>query len=162
MKNVREFIWPVIGLLAVVVSGWLLYRELRGMSLDDVWDSLTAVPAHRYALAAPLDPRRLCGAGLVRPHRSPASGRAPHFVAVRVDHLVHDLCAVAQHRRLGLLRRARALSRLYLEGPERPADRGAGGPVLLHLRARHHPARRVALAPIRLCCTGSRSFCPRC
>jgi uncharacterized membrane protein YbhN (UPF0104 family) len=52
MKNVREFIWPVIGLLAVVVSGWLLYRELRGMSLDDVWDSLTAVPAHRYTLAA--------------------------------------------------------------------------------------------------------------
>ena len=52
MKNVREFIWPVIGLLAVVISGWLLYRELRGMSLDDVWDSLTAVPAHRYALAA--------------------------------------------------------------------------------------------------------------
>src|ERR687893_1811525 len=52
MKNVREFIWPVIGLLAVIVSGWLLYRELRGMSLDDVWDSLTAVPSHRYALAA--------------------------------------------------------------------------------------------------------------
>src|ERR1041384_6729525 len=52
MKNVREFIWPLIGLLAVVVSGWLLYRELRGMSLDDVWGSLTAVPAHRYGLAA--------------------------------------------------------------------------------------------------------------
>src|SRR3954454_15554761 len=51
MKNVREFIWPLIGLLAVIVSGWLLYRELRGMSLDDVWDSLTAVPSHRYALA---------------------------------------------------------------------------------------------------------------
>jgi uncharacterized membrane protein YbhN (UPF0104 family) len=51
MKNAREFIWPAIGLLAVVVSGWLLYRELRGLSLDDVWDSLTAIPAHRYALA---------------------------------------------------------------------------------------------------------------
>ncbi len=51
MKNVREFIWPVIGLLAVVVSGWLLYNELRGLSLDDVWDSLTAVPGRRYALA---------------------------------------------------------------------------------------------------------------
>src|ERR687897_1065888 len=51
MKNVREFIWPLIGLLAVVVSCWLLYRELRGLSLDDVWDSLTAVPSHRYALA---------------------------------------------------------------------------------------------------------------
>jgi uncharacterized membrane protein YbhN (UPF0104 family) len=51
MKNVREFIWPVIGLLAVVISGWLLYRELRGLSLDDVWESLTAVPPERYALA---------------------------------------------------------------------------------------------------------------
>jgi uncharacterized membrane protein YbhN (UPF0104 family) len=51
MRNVREFIWPIIGLAAVVVSGWLLYRELRGMSLDDVWGSLKAVPNHRYALA---------------------------------------------------------------------------------------------------------------
>lgn len=52
MKNAREFIWPVIGLAAVVVSGWLLYSELRGLSLDDVWDSLAAIPGHRYALAA--------------------------------------------------------------------------------------------------------------
>jgi len=51
MKNVREFIWPVIGLLAVCVSGWLLYRELRGLSLDDVWESLKAVPSHRYLMA---------------------------------------------------------------------------------------------------------------
>lgn len=51
MKKVREFIWPVIGLAAVVISIWLLYRELRGLSLNDVWDSLTAVPLHRYALA---------------------------------------------------------------------------------------------------------------
>jgi uncharacterized membrane protein YbhN (UPF0104 family) len=51
MKNVREFIWPLIGLIAVVVSGWLLFRELRGLSLDAVWASLTAIPAHRYALA---------------------------------------------------------------------------------------------------------------
>jgi uncharacterized membrane protein YbhN (UPF0104 family) len=52
MKNVREFLWPIIGLLAVVVSGWLLYRELRGLSLDDVWESLTAVPTERYVYAA--------------------------------------------------------------------------------------------------------------
>jgi len=51
MKNWREFLWPIIGLLAVVVSGWLLYRELRDISLVDVWVSLTAIPAHRYALA---------------------------------------------------------------------------------------------------------------
>lgn len=51
MKNVREFMWPFIGLAAVVVSGWLLYRELRGISLDDVWDSLKAVPSHRFLMA---------------------------------------------------------------------------------------------------------------
>jgi glycosyltransferase 2 family protein len=51
MKNVREFIWPLIGLTAVLVSGWLLFRELRGLSLDAVWASLTAIPAHRYLLA---------------------------------------------------------------------------------------------------------------
>ncbi len=52
MRNVREFVWPVIGLLAVVVSGWLLYRELRGLSLSDLEASLTSIPAHRYGLAA--------------------------------------------------------------------------------------------------------------
>jgi glycosyltransferase 2 family protein len=52
MKNVREFVWPVIGLVAVVVSGWLLYRELRGISLVAVWESLAAIPLHRYLLAA--------------------------------------------------------------------------------------------------------------
>ena len=52
MKNWREFLWPIIGLLAVVVSGWLLYRELRHISLVEVWASLTAIPADRYALAA--------------------------------------------------------------------------------------------------------------
>ncbi|MDB5513100.1 MAG: hypothetical protein JWR08_2583 [Enterovirga sp.] len=50
MKNVKEFVWPLIGLAAVVVSGWLLYRELRGLSLADVWTSLTSITPHRYAL----------------------------------------------------------------------------------------------------------------
>lgn len=51
MKNAREFIWPLIGLAAVVVSGWLLYRELRGLSLADVWTSLISIPPHGYVLA---------------------------------------------------------------------------------------------------------------
>src|SRR3954452_3690475 len=51
-KNVRDFVWPVVGSLAVVVSGWLLYGELRGLSLEAVWTSLTSIPAHRYLLAA--------------------------------------------------------------------------------------------------------------
>ena len=51
MKNVREFVWPMIGLLAVAISGWLLYRELRDLSLLSLWESLTAIPPHRYLLA---------------------------------------------------------------------------------------------------------------
>jgi uncharacterized membrane protein YbhN (UPF0104 family) len=51
MKNLREFAWPLIGLTAVVVSGYLLYRELRGVSLTEVWSSLAAIPPHRYLLA---------------------------------------------------------------------------------------------------------------
>src|SRR3954469_21922478 len=51
-KNVRDFAWPVIGFLAVVVSGWLLFHELRGLSLEAVWTSLTSIPPHRYLLAA--------------------------------------------------------------------------------------------------------------
>jgi uncharacterized membrane protein YbhN (UPF0104 family) len=34
-----------------VISGWLLYRELRGLSLEDVWHALAAIPSHRYLLA---------------------------------------------------------------------------------------------------------------
>jgi uncharacterized membrane protein YbhN (UPF0104 family) len=52
MKHAREFVWPVIGLVAVVVSGWLLYHELRGLSLEALWSSLTAIPPHQYLLAA--------------------------------------------------------------------------------------------------------------
>jgi glycosyltransferase 2 family protein len=52
MKHAREFVWPVIGLLAVVVSGWLLYHELRGLSLEALWSSLTSIPTHQYLLAA--------------------------------------------------------------------------------------------------------------
>ncbi|TDR90034.1 lysylphosphatidylglycerol synthase domain-containing protein [Enterovirga rhinocerotis] len=51
MKNVKDFIWPIIGLGAVVISGWLLYKELQGLSLADVWASLSSIPPHRYALA---------------------------------------------------------------------------------------------------------------
>jgi glycosyltransferase 2 family protein len=52
MKNLREFAWPLIGLTAVVVSGYLLYRELRHISLVEVGASLAAIPVHRYFLAA--------------------------------------------------------------------------------------------------------------
>jgi uncharacterized membrane protein YbhN (UPF0104 family) len=51
MKHVREFVWPIIGLLAVLVSGWLLFHELRGLSFEAVWSSLTSIPLPQYLMA---------------------------------------------------------------------------------------------------------------
>lgn len=48
MKKKLEYVWPVIGLLAVVFSFWLLYKELRGISADDVWDSLTNIGLRQW------------------------------------------------------------------------------------------------------------------
>ncbi len=51
MKSVRDFLWPIIGILAVVLSCWLLYNKLHSLSIADVWDSLKAIPHHHYLLA---------------------------------------------------------------------------------------------------------------
>lgn len=48
----KDLIWPVIGLAAVAISGWLLYREVRGLSLHDVVDSLAAIPLQHWLLSA--------------------------------------------------------------------------------------------------------------
>lgn len=47
----KRYIWPVVGLVAVVFSAWLLYGELRHMSLDDLWESLMAISARDWLLA---------------------------------------------------------------------------------------------------------------
>lgn len=51
MKRFVDYLWPVIGLMAVVFSGWLLYKELKGLSAEAVLASLAAIPPHRWALA---------------------------------------------------------------------------------------------------------------
>jgi uncharacterized membrane protein YbhN (UPF0104 family) len=53
MKRILEYVWPVVGLVAVCASIYLLYREFRGESVGPaVWADLKAIPPHRYALAA--------------------------------------------------------------------------------------------------------------
>ena len=56
----RKYVWPTIATLAIVFSGWLLYRELRGLSPADPADSLAAIP---HALGDPCElpllPQRL-------------------------------------------------------------------------------------------------------
>jgi glycosyltransferase 2 family protein len=50
--KLKSYIWPAVGLCAVGFSLWLLYHELRGISLADVGDGLAAIPLHGWLLSA--------------------------------------------------------------------------------------------------------------
>ncbi len=50
--NWRRYFWPVVGIGAVIFSLLLLWHELRGISIDDVWAGLSAIPARGWILAA--------------------------------------------------------------------------------------------------------------
>ncbi len=51
MKRYLDYLWPVIGLAAIVFSFSLLLKEVRGISASDVVDSLKAISPLHYALA---------------------------------------------------------------------------------------------------------------
>lgn len=48
----KKYIWPAVGCAAVIFSIWLLYHELRDLSLDELWDSLVAISGRDWTLAA--------------------------------------------------------------------------------------------------------------
>lgn len=50
-SKAREYVWFAIGLGAVLFSAWLLYGELRHMSIEDLGESLRAIPLHGWLLA---------------------------------------------------------------------------------------------------------------
>ena len=50
--KLKKLIWPVVGTGAIVFSIWLLYHELRGLSIADLADSLLAIPASAWVLSA--------------------------------------------------------------------------------------------------------------
>lgn len=47
----KDYIWPIIGLVAVAFSAYLLYHQLRDISYDDIVDSLQAIPLNGWLLA---------------------------------------------------------------------------------------------------------------
>lgn len=51
MKRYFHFLWPAVGITAVVFSFWLLYREVRGLTAGDVVSSLKSISARQYLLA---------------------------------------------------------------------------------------------------------------
>jgi uncharacterized membrane protein YbhN (UPF0104 family) len=50
--KVKDYLWPVIGIAAVMVSVWVLYHELRSISFKDVVASLEAISVRHWLLAA--------------------------------------------------------------------------------------------------------------
>jgi uncharacterized membrane protein YbhN (UPF0104 family) len=52
MKKLMERVWPLVGLVAVVASFYLLYQEFKGESVgSEVWAALRAIPVSDYLLA---------------------------------------------------------------------------------------------------------------
>lgn len=49
--NMKKYLWPIIGVATICFSVWLLYKELRHLSLDDVWDSLAAIGTHDWIMS---------------------------------------------------------------------------------------------------------------
>ena len=52
MKRVMDVLWPIVGLGAVAFTSWLLFKELRGLSLAEVEDAILAISPLHWALAA--------------------------------------------------------------------------------------------------------------
>jgi glycosyltransferase 2 family protein len=51
MKRVQDIAWPVIGLGAVAVSSWFLFKELRGLSFASLREAIASISLGRWLLA---------------------------------------------------------------------------------------------------------------
>ncbi|MBN9269750.1 MAG: hypothetical protein J0J15_05795, partial [Mesorhizobium sp.] len=51
MKRLRKFFWPLVSTLAIVLSVYILYKDLRGLSLDEFMASINAIPVSGWILA---------------------------------------------------------------------------------------------------------------
>lgn len=47
-----DIVWKFVGIAALAISVWLLSRELRNLSVEDVWVRLTSLPPATWILAA--------------------------------------------------------------------------------------------------------------
>lgn len=50
--KLKRYFWPLVATATIGLSVWLLLRELRGLSLEKVGDSLAAIEPLHWALAA--------------------------------------------------------------------------------------------------------------
>ena len=91
MKRYLDYFWPLLGLVAVVMSVQLLYEKLKSeaakdqatralLATSDLWSSIKIIaggdPASRLRTGVYFHAGRLCRARLVRPHRADPSAQA--------------------------------------------------------------------------------------
>lgn len=51
LNQYRHYFWPLVGILAVIFCGWLLYKELSNLTLASLLDSLGAISPGSWVLA---------------------------------------------------------------------------------------------------------------
>jgi glycosyltransferase 2 family protein len=51
IRRVQDFAWPVIGLAALAVSSWLLFKDLRGLSLASLRNAFASISLGRWQAA---------------------------------------------------------------------------------------------------------------
>lgn len=49
--TLKKYFWPVVGAVTIAVSAWFLYKELRGLSLDGLRESLVQIPTRGWLFA---------------------------------------------------------------------------------------------------------------
>ena len=50
--KLKKYIWPLIGIIAMVVSIYILYHKLSAISFSDITSRLGALSPHHWVLAA--------------------------------------------------------------------------------------------------------------
>lgn len=50
-EKFKHYFWPVVGFAAVVFCGWLLYKELRGLTWASLMESFAAIPTSGWLYA---------------------------------------------------------------------------------------------------------------
>jgi glycosyltransferase 2 family protein len=51
MKRVQDVAWPIVGLCAVAVSSWFLFKDLRGLSFASLKNAIASISLGRWLLA---------------------------------------------------------------------------------------------------------------